>query len=692
MAIFAEGIPANRLVQLGINAFQQKSGRVANVKTVDFLTEEADTLVAIINFQDGGFIIMSADDAFAPVIGYDLENTFPVVNASPEAMYYVNGYAQIISSVKKQNIEASAEVAAKWAELENTTRGTRSVVVSPLLTSTWNQSQYYNDLCPEDEESPYGYGGRVPCGCVALAMASVIHYYRYPETGQGSHSYYSNYGYHSVNFAQQTYNYNAMPYVVNKANHEVAKLIYHCGIAVEMGYAPEGSGAQTEDTKNSLKNYYKYSADIEHENRSGGWWGGGGYNDSQWINLLKGDLDLGYPIIYSGYSDEGGHAFVCDGYDSDNNFHFNFGWGGSGNGYYTVATDGNDAVGGFSEWQDIVHNIHPPLNNYPVYCPNVTVNASVGSIEDGSGPNDYQNNTNCTYIVRPENGRFVSFIIKALDLEDGHDFLEFWNGDPDNGGTLVRSMTGNTFNPSDCPYIDGPAAYVRFTSDGAGTAGGWKLHFTSKRHVTCTTTTTYTDPSGSFTDGSGDETYAADANCRWTIKPENATYVTLNFTQFNLSPEDKVTIYNGIDENTSVVLGTFTGSNLPSSVMSNTGVLKVRLESDNYLELDGFAANWNSDGHTEDPDEPNSIENQVETMFEVYPNPANQQLSVIVPARFQGGQLRITDLSGRIVASTAVNTSNELMQLSVADLAVGVYVVSVANSTEVLYKKLVINR
>lgn len=691
MAIFAEGIPANRLVQLGINAFQQKSGRVANVKTVDFLTEEADTLVAIINFQDGGFIVMSADDAFAPVIGYDLENVFPVENASPEAMYYVNGYAQIIASIKKQNVTASAEVVAKWAALENPTRGARSEVVSPLLTSKWNQSKYYNDLCPADEDSPFGYGGHVPCGCVALAMASVIHYYRYPETGQGSHSYHSNYGYHSVNFGQQTYNYNAMPYALSKANNEVAKLIYHCGIAVEMGYAPEGSGAQTEDTKNCLRDYYKYSNDIEHANRSGSWWGGGGYNDSQWINLLKGDLDLGYPIIYSGYNDEGGHAFVCDGYDSDNNFHFNFGWGGSGNGYYTVATDGNDAVGGFSEWQDIVHNIHPPLNDYPTYCNTVTVNASAGSLEDGSGHLDYLNNTNCTYIIQPENGKSITIGVVALDLEDGHDYLRIYDGNPDNGGNMVAEYTGNAFNPTDCPYIQGPVAYIRFTSDGTGTAAGWRLRFTSKRYVTCQSTTRFNEPSGEFTDGSDDESYAADANCSWIIQPLNATYVTLNFTQFALSNEDHVTVYDGENMETANVLGVYTGTTLPSSTISHSGVIRVRFESDNYLENTGFAATWTSDGE-EVPEEPNSISDNDDAQFEVYPNPANQQLSVIVPARFQGGQLRITDLSGRIVASTAVNTSNELMQLSVADLAVGVYVVSVANSTEVLYKKLVINR
>ncbi|MDR3047288.1 MAG: C10 family peptidase [Bacteroidales bacterium] len=31
------------------------------------------------------------------------------------------------------------------------------------------------------------------------------------------------------------------------------------------------------------------------------------------------------PVYYSGRKSSGGHAFVCDGYDAENLFHFNFG-------------------------------------------------------------------------------------------------------------------------------------------------------------------------------------------------------------------------------------------------------------------------------------------------------------------------------------------------------------------------------
>lgn len=702
LSIFAEGVPAERVIHLGCNAFQQRTQQVAVVKGVDFLTEDSDTLMAILHFQNGGFLIMAADDAFSPVIGYSFDEDFPLDNSAPAALYWLNGYKEMVYQARLQHATATEEVARQWQELEGTgARATRSVVVAPLLLSKWNQSKYYNDLCPADDDSPFGYGGHVPCGCVALAMASVIHYYRYPATGQGSHSYQSNYGYHSVNYGQQTYNYNVMPYSLSKKNNEVAKLIYHCGIAVEMYYAPEGSGAQTADCKNALRDYYKYASEIATANRGGGWgpWGGSSYTDEQWIDLLKGDIDNGYPVIYSGYNEnEGGHAFVCDGYDSDNLFHFNWGWGGTGNGYYTVATNGDNAVGGFTSSQTVVHNIHPPTtnNSYPYYCQGtVTVNASAGSLEDGSAHLDYQNNMTCNYIIQPENGKSITIGIVDLDLEEGHDYLRIYDANPDNGGNLVAEYTGNTFNPTDCPYVQGPLAYLRFTTDWAGRAAGWKIRFTSKRYVTCTGNTNFNTPTGSFDDGSGDETYAQDAYCSWTIKPQNASYVSLTFTQFDLSSEDMVMVYKGEDETDAQLMGTYTGSTLPSALLSNTGVMRVRFISDNYLERSGFAAAWISNGEEiqdpEDPEDPeNGVNDHSDFSLEVYPNPAREQVSVLVPARFHDGQLRIADMNGRVLRSLPVQ--GELNEFSVNDLSTGVYVISVQNDHEIAYKKLIVNR
>ena len=690
--LFGENIPTDQLVSLGINAYQQRCtmGTEAVLKNVDFLAEDGDTLMALLHFQNGGFLLMSADNATLPILGYSTTNDLPLNDIAPATRKWIDSYREQISYIRKQGIPATEEIVAQWHSLERGTKATRSIVVAPLITATWNQSQYYNDLCPADSDSPYGYGGHVPCGCVALAMAMVIHYYRYPETGQGSHGYYSNYGYHSVNFGQQTYNYNVMPYSIAKKNNEVAKLIYHCGISVDMNYEPDGSGAQTEETKNALKNYYKYANDIDSKSREGGGWGGwgnNGYTDEQWIGLLQSNLDQNYPIIYSGYTDDwAGHAFLCDGYDDANLFHFNWGWGGSGNGYFNI-NNLNSGNGAYNTGHRIVCNIHPPTNVYPTYCGSTTINATAGAIEDGSGHLDYQNNTNCTYIIAPTNGKTVTLTMAYLNTEENADFVRIYDGDPNNGGVLLREFSGTAFNPTESFISYTGMAYVTFQTNGSVTAPGWKLRFTAKRYATCTSGS-FSEASGTFSDGSEDDEYASDANCRWIIAPENASWVRLSFNEFDISDEDCVNVYKGPSYSNLSLFASYNNASLPPASITNTsgGIMKVEFKSDCYLQGSGFTAEWTSDG----ADSPNAVSDHKSLDFETFPNPANTTVGIIAPKGFTNGNVRITDMTGRTVLDQKLDSNGEITTLSTENLNSGIYLITLYTQKEISSKKLII--
>lgn len=690
--LFAEKVPTDQLVAMGINAYQQRCDASTEVllKNVEFLTEDSDTLMALLHFQNGGFLLMSADNAALPILGYSTSDDLLLDDIAPATREWIDSYRGQISYIRKQGIPATEEISTQWRALERGTKATCSVVAGPLITAKWNQSQYYNDLCPADSDSPYGYGGHVPCGCVALAMAMVIHYYRYPETGQGNHGYYSNYGYHSVDFGQQTYNYNVMPYTLGKRNNEVAKLIYHCGIAVDMNYEPDGSGAQTEDTKNALKNYYKYANDIDYKSRDGGGWGGwgnNGYTDEQWIGLLQSNLDQNYPIIYSGYTDDwAGHAFICDGYDDNNLFHFNWGWGGSGNGYFNI-NNLNSGNGTYNSGHRVVVNIHPPTNIYPTYCGSTTINATSGSIEDGSGHLDYQNNTHCTYIIAPTNGKSVTLTMAELNTEENADFVRIYNGDPNNGGELLHEFSGISFNPTESFVSYTGIAYVTFQTNGSVTAPGWKLRFSAKRFATCESKT-YHEPSGSFSDGSEDDDYASDANCRWNIAPTNASWVRLSFTNFDISDEDFVNVYKGSSASNLTLVGTYSNATPPPATITNTtgGLMRLEFKSDCYLERDGFSVEWTSDGHEEETSvsDPNSLD------FETFPNPANTTVGIIVPDSFKDGNVRITDMTGRTVLVQELNNHDRIATLSTENLTSGIYLITLYNQKEISSKRLII--
>ena len=306
-------------------------------KSIHF--RDSVTCFRIYNVSNG-FVIVSANDCLTPVIGYSTEGNFDASNIPVQMKDWLDGYASDAVEAIAAGITSDAEAATKWRMLsdehfEATRFGTP--VVGPLLSTTWDQNSPYNIFCPADAQGPEGH---TYAGCVATAMGQIIRYWEYPTHGIGQHSYnanfsdegYGDYGTQSVNFGNATYNYSLMPNSISSSSSqeqisEVAKLLYHCGVSVDMKYGYDGSGAITSYSATALTTYFGYPG-CTHKNRML-------VSENNWKNYLKTDLNNLQPIIYYG-SGTGGHAFVCDGYDSENYFHFNWGWSGSYNGYFLL--------------------------------------------------------------------------------------------------------------------------------------------------------------------------------------------------------------------------------------------------------------------------------------------------------------------------------------------------------------------
>ena len=206
-----------------------------------------------------------------------------------------------------------------------------STITFPLLSTTWNQNQGWNQYCPADASAPSGYGGHVPAGCGSVAMAQILYYWGCKVNESGSRTISSSYGNLYADFTEANYPWTNMS--LNSSDEYNARLIYHCGIAVNTTYASNGSVTGTLNIMDAFQNYFGFKNTLAHEVSSS-------YTDPQWINLLKGQLDLGRPIFYDGSDDiepyTSSHAWVIDGYNSSDQFHCNWGWGGSYNGYYSL--------------------------------------------------------------------------------------------------------------------------------------------------------------------------------------------------------------------------------------------------------------------------------------------------------------------------------------------------------------------
>ncbi len=123
-------------------------------------------------------------------------------------------------------------------------------------------------------------------------------------------------------------------------------------------YVISAQSPVTNCSEYALQTYFDYKTSLHCEERVN-------YSNTQWMNMIKADLDAGRPVLYAGFGTGGGHCFVTDGYDNNNFFHFNWGWGGMDDGYFEIdaLNPGNLGIGGgsggFNANQQAVFGIEP---------------------------------------------------------------------------------------------------------------------------------------------------------------------------------------------------------------------------------------------------------------------------------------------------------------------------------------------
>ena len=264
------------------------------------------------------------------------------------------------------------------------------------MTTTWNQSPWYNEMCPYS----FTDSAHAVTGCVATAQAQVMKYWNHPVVGYGSHSYgSSSFGPLSVVY-DTAYQWNNMPDHLGWSSsaqeiHAVAQLMFHVGVAVEMDYGVHSSGAHViaynmyglnyPSTERSLREHFGYNPMLEARYKLL-------YSDEVWDKLIRNEIVHGRPVLYSGRDEAGGHAFVLDGYDSIGMFHVNWGWGGYNDGYYTTdsLSPGAGGIGGNATYTFNLENralfgVRPCYNNDSLATVNLISFDSTQGVVLGSG-------------------------------------------------------------------------------------------------------------------------------------------------------------------------------------------------------------------------------------------------------------------------------------------------------------------
>ena len=354
--LIASPVDVNTARQLSLKYAQgNATKKVANLDLAyTQTTENGANALYVFNFE-GGYLIMAADDVAQPILAFGEEGCFDANNIPDGLAYYLRHYARQIEYAVTNNMTATPEIAEQWEQIrrygvirsERATRGD----VAPLISTNWNQDSPFNAYCPTGQGGP---GGRAYAGCVATAMSMVMKRWNWPDHGQGSHSYTpSGYATQTVDFENAYYQWNNMPNIVNNSNYQaIAMLMYHCGVAVDMQYGPQGSGAHSQDVPDAIFNYFRYTKNANRLDRDL-------YTRNEWEEILISNLQEGFPMYYSGAEGNSGHAFVCCGYrESDRKFYFNWGWSGFNNNYFAIDAL-NTYSGNFNDYQGVIIDMIP---------------------------------------------------------------------------------------------------------------------------------------------------------------------------------------------------------------------------------------------------------------------------------------------------------------------------------------------
>ncbi|MGV0854185.1 C10 family peptidase [Empedobacter brevis] len=332
-----------------------KSAAIKQQKEIESILEVPDekkkAAYFIINYKEGGFVILAGDKRSEPVLAFSETNRFDIDND-----YFPTGLVswlysskENIEKIRKENPKSTVQIENQWKNLQEGGADVVSYRIippeepdctpytiqkGPFLQTTWGQGCGYNSQTPSMSCGPCNHAWT---GCVATAMAQVMKYHQYPAS----------------------YSWSAMPDSYGTAT--TSALMSAIGVAVNMSYECNGSGADTQDeVASSFRNDFGYSSATYS-----------GYN----YQTVKNELNANRPVILRGGRKSGwwifsqykdGHAWVCDGYlnytdpcwGSMLKYNMNWGWDGTYNGWYSF-NNFNPGEHTFNYKTGMVYNIKP---------------------------------------------------------------------------------------------------------------------------------------------------------------------------------------------------------------------------------------------------------------------------------------------------------------------------------------------
>lgn len=335
LIVSANPIDQNKALQIASQFITDVSTRTASgqhrapvVHQLTYKNVGFDNLFTFFDDANGGFVVVAGDDRIGrPVLAYS-ETDIINPNALPEVMQVMlQSYEEQIANLSPNYVETADE---ETPERE---------LVYPLITTMWHQNLPFCYTTPYDNNAQQN----TAVGCVALTLAQLMHYYKYPTGTTMTIPAYTTYsGYNMPALPPTTFDYSKMhnnyEYIYSRedvdatdpAIIEVNKLLMYAGCALKMNYATGGSSSVFDN--DTIAKYFGYDKGARRLYA-------GNYPHAIWEEMVYNELKAGRPVPYSaGGVGAQNHQFIIDGYDGKGLFHANVGeiGRGSDNQYYLL--------------------------------------------------------------------------------------------------------------------------------------------------------------------------------------------------------------------------------------------------------------------------------------------------------------------------------------------------------------------
>ena len=296
-----------------------------------------------------GWVILSNEKTYPTIIAYSDSGslTYDEELLPPAMVCILENHMNAIDSTRNstgRNNKANSSVANQ-----------RDTIIVLMEDSKWQQS-CNNDILSTDHDKTYNkYSpqritcnnkcGKEPVGCGPVAMAKIMHYWRWPDRAEIG-------GIHNVTYY---YDWENMPNSIDNNTDmyrvdAVAHLFRSCGQAATTAYTCSGSATSIEEIHDAMIDVFHFHSNLVY------YW-----ENVDISSMLVNEIHNGRPVLAQGFRNGNifkGHSFVVDGYKKDSTglyFHTHMGWGDdTANNYYCDLT-----FNGYKSMQSFLIELYP---------------------------------------------------------------------------------------------------------------------------------------------------------------------------------------------------------------------------------------------------------------------------------------------------------------------------------------------